>query len=265
MEMSPKTTDMQSITTLEERENINLTDQVSRTVTPVIAAIEMSTHQSTSHVQSMELNTGEVGSANIDQYATSIDLDNSLRESLKSEDNDDYIDERLHKILDSMDRLEQNSDRIDQQFDNINENCIKGDQATNIAPDPQTEINDDKSTADGTYSCDGCGGMIEGCPNSTWYRYTDCGDVDICHDCFMKDIHIHHKAYLQLFTAPPVWDSPHCDACGFCFTDNNGKLVQCTKCEDYCLCLKCHTNLHHFHHSKYLKEACILQYMKDIG
>ncbi len=108
-------------------------------------------------------------------------------------------------------------------------------------------------------------GMIEGSYNSTWYRCTNCDDTDICHDCFLKDIHIHHKAYLQIFTAPPVWESPHCDACGFSFTDPNGKLFKCTKCEDYCLCQKCHKNLQHFHHSRYIKEVCVQQYMKDIG
>ena len=116
-----------------------------------------------------------------------------------------------------------------------------------------------------SYTCDGCGGMIEGSPNSTWFRCSECVDTDICHECYKKDIHIHHKAYLQLFTVSPIWDTTYCDACGMYFTDPNSAVFECRKCEDYCLCTKCHHNLHHFHHSKYMKEVGVQQYITEIG
>ena len=98
-----------------------------------------------------------------------------------------------------------------------------------------------------------------------WYRCTSCSDIDICYECFTKDIHKHHKAHLKRVTAPPDWKVPYCHACVMSFQDTNGALFTCTACEDYCLCHGCKRRLQHINHSKHLKEVSVEKYNKDIG
>ncbi len=174
----------------------------------------------------MELCVNEVDTDNIDLNVNSIDLDVSFRESVNSE------------------------------------SMGSDDSTTRI--DAECDINDDSSVGDVTYTCDGCGDMITASPNALWYRCTNCCDIDVCPSCYSKDIHDHHKVYLQKFIAPYDWNAPYCDACGFSFNDPDGTLFKCQMCEDYCLCRRCQNNLLHLHHSKYLKEVCVEQYIKDI-
>ena len=124
---------------------------------------------------------------------------------------------------------------------------------------------DEESVSDGTFTCDGCGGMINADPDSTWYRCTYCDDTDFCHAYFIKAIHSHCKTHFQTFKAPANWNAPHCDACGLTFTDPCGMLFKCNKCEDYCLCHTCKSKLLHINHSEFITEETIQNYLNDNG
>ncbi len=262
MDLIHKTTATQHCAILEEKENINNTVQVSCTVIPSSAAAA-ETMPDNSHVQSLELHTEEVGTGNIGSSPKSIDLDDSLRESVKSEGSDTFDDPHLDKILEGLERMDQSCRRIEQTFDRMNDTSTE---KVNDSLITEKYVNSDiESVEDGTYTCDGCGGMMDANPNSMWYRCTCCCDIDICYECFIKDIHKHHKAHLQQFTAPSNWDIPYCDACGFSFADQDGTLYNCRACEDYCLCQRCQNKLLHIHHSKHLKVISVQQYTKDIG
>ena len=164
--------------------------------------------------------------------------------------------ERIKSVEHSCDGTQQRVDIVDGAFGGQgNLNAVEG---------PTHEINNYETKTDDTYTCDGCGEMIKSSPDTRWYRCATCVDIDVCIDCFYKDIHAHHKADLQIFKAPDDWNAPYCDACGFSFTDPDGILYQCTKCEDYCLCERCKFKLLHFHHCHYLKQVFVEQYLKYI-
>ncbi len=267
------TIDAQNVTTLENNGNVNVTNQIRSTVPCPPATTDLSISPTNSNVQSMEQHTSDVDTGNIDINTNSIDLNNSVRDSVISVETDDSEDDRLQKLLEYMDRFEESCDRIDKKCDQINDNLVESvSHSMNTRTDTSTKCevkcdmnDDDDSVSDGTYTCDGCGGMIDAKPDSMWYRCTHCGDVDICHECFIKDVHNHHKAHLQVFKAPADWNVPYCDSCGLSFNDYESTLYKCTMCEDYCLCQHCKNNLLHIHHSKYIKGVSVQQYSKDIG
>ncbi len=268
MNMTSSTSDHQHLTGLDDTNNANNTDSVSSSVfPPVVGVIDPATSATASHVQRVEQHINEESTGNNDTNVNSIELDISLRGSVKSEEGDDYCDERLQIILDGMNRMEKTFDRIEQVFDHTSDIPINIDnQSNNRVSGPKFDENDEEPVEDdGTFTCDGCGGMINDQANSMWYRCTDCNDIDVCHECFIKDIHKHHKSHLQRFTAPTNWNIPHCDACGFSFTNSDGLLYKCTMCEDYCLCNKCKNKLLHINHGKYITEVSVEKYIKDIG
>ncbi len=262
--MIAETTGSQYLTQPETAKCVNITDKGGSTVLPLAASNEHSNPVS-SHVQPLELHTEEVDTENIDTDYNNIDSDNSLRDSVKSEESDDYEEKCLKTILAYMEKKDQHSEMEDQRPHCVNDNPITEiNDSTKILTDPIRE-HDDESITDGTYTCDGCGGMIDASPNSMWYRCTYCGDTDVCYECFNKDIHKQHKTHLQKFIAPTNWNTPYCDACGFTFSDPTGKLFICSMCEDYCICHKCKNKLLHINHSKHMKEECVETYSKDIG
>ncbi len=135
----------------------------------------------------------------------------------------------------------------------------------NYAEASPVKTESSESSSIKTYTCDGCGCMINADPGSKWHRCTYCGDADFCFTCYQKDIHSEHKAYLQMFTAPENWILPHCDACGHSFSDENGTLYKCSLCEDFCLCLTCKAKLLHVNHLKHLKETSVSTYADELG
>ena len=80
-------------------------------------------------------------------------------------------------------------------------------------------------------------------------EFEDTSNTCNSHECAWKNIHSHHGACLQKFIAPEDWTTPYCDACGHMFSDPDGTLFKCFKCEDYCLCEQCKNRLLHMHHS----------------
>ena len=139
------------------------------------------------------------------------------------------------------------------------------------AVDVDTNTDDDDMGVDknATYSCDGCRGMISGVAGSVWYRCTDCVDVDLCRNCFVKDVHSQHKRHISKFVCPSADDIPkgYCDACGFVFATDlsyERNCYQCAKCEDLCICTSCKGRLMHINHSKHLKRVPVEQYLDDI-
>ena len=120
--------------------------------------------------------------------------------------------------------------------------------------DGNAKADDQEVNEDGTYTCDGCGAMMSGSPGSTWYRCTDCKDIDLCLNCYHKGVHSQHDGQISKFICPPDMDScGYCDACGCSFGDDyNRGIWQCSMCEDYFLCSECHTwQSYHKKHSKH--------------
>ncbi len=160
-------------------------------------------------------------------------------------------------------------DKIENSFDRIDESLVGRNNESCNESSPVYEPNDKdditESNSSGTYTCDGCGCMINADPESKWYGCTFCGDADFCFVCCKKDIHAEHKAYLQVFTAPDNRMVPHCEACGHSFSDKNDTLFKCSLCEDYCLCHTCKTKLLHVNHSKHLRVTSIATYADELG
>ncbi len=52
--------------------------------------------------------------------------------------------------------------------------------------DSTVHTEDDLSSDDEVFSCDGCGCMMSGSPGTKWYRCTECVDLDICESCHKK-------------------------------------------------------------------------------
>ena len=127
--------------------------------------------------------------------------------------------------------------------------------------------NEDMEKEDGTYSCDGCGWMIDGSPGVIWFKCTLCTELDFCRNCRLKDIHSHHKAHITAFMCPSDINAAHCDACGFEYgkVDTKDQVYQCQICEDYSLCEWCQSKQLHLQHFNYLKAVPCDKYISDIG
>ncbi len=118
--------------------------------------------------------------------------------------------------------------------------------------DSSVHTEDDLSSDDEVFSCDGCGCMMSGSPGTKWYRCTECVDLDICESCHKKDFHIEHRSQISAFTCPQNMDDAWCDACGKMFkvSDKKEILHQCQICEDYVLCSTCRSHSFHKRHKE---------------
>ena len=122
------------------------------------------------------------------------------------------------------------------------------------------------SDDDGTYTCDGCGIMMSSDAGTTWYKCTDCIDIDLCTNCWLKDLHSQHKQQMFKFMCPESWNKPYCDAFGHSFPLMNfSNVYKCKICEDFCLCSKCKASYAHMKHTNKLRPIGVLDYIKEIG
>ena len=131
--------------------------------------------------------------------------------------------------------------------------------------DEAGNADEEESDDDGTFTCDGCGAMMSSDMGMTWYKCTDCIDIDICTNCWLKDIHSQHKQQMFKFRCPRDWNPPYCDSCGYSFPPNNYcEIFKCEVCEDFCLCIKCRNAFAHMKHTNKLRPIGVLDYVKEI-
>ena len=186
-----------------------------------------------------------------DDSTESIVSTGSSSEDLRFSVSDEFKD-KITEIMKVLDRIES------QKFMTTTEKQVS-------SADSRVD-NDDNDDIDGTFTCDGCGGMMLDQFGTVWYRCTDCDDKDFCLECYNKDIHGHHKRHLHKFACPDNWTLPHCNSCGQTFPkDSNNNIYKCDMCEDYCLCLECKQNLMHIKHLKYFKCISVVEFCKEMG
>lgn len=150
----------------------------------------------------------------------------------------------------SLNNIDMSGDSVKSEYADIQETSITND-------------GDSDSSEGGTFSCDGCGGMMSGDSGMVWYRCTECDDVDICTDCFLRNVHGHHKRHIHKFVCPVDWNSCYCDSCGVVL-NVDAVLFSCRLCEDYCLCGSCKKQRMHIKHNKHLTLDSVTQYDVDI-
>ncbi len=106
-DMIPIIKDTQHPNIEEKTNNVTMSDQGSSTALPLLVASIDIPSSAASHVQSLEIHTEDDGSTgNIDTDQNNIDSDNSLGDSAKSEESNDYENKCLQTILDYMERKE---------------------------------------------------------------------------------------------------------------------------------------------------------------
>ena len=103
-------------------------------------------------------------------------------------------------------------------------------------------------------TCDGCGRWITtSWPGSFTRRCTHTSHQEyfhICNPCFHKPFHSEHKDQIKVYHFPTGPNSRiHCDACGTTFDSHLAELMQCSKCQDYLLCLNCYHEILHRGHA----------------
>ena len=122
--------------------------------------------------------------------------------------------------------------------------------------DTNGDTEDDMTSEDEAFICDGCGSTIDGIPGTTkWFRCTKCRDLDICETCHQNQYHAQHRSQINTFWCPSQ-DDPWCDSCGTFQSNDNNVLYKCQICPDYLLCSLCKQHRYHKKHGMVKTFAC---------
>ena len=112
-------------------------------------------------------------------------------------------------------------------------------------------------------TCGECDNPIKVRNGGHFYRCSECTDLSICKECYFDDQHNIHQDQIHAFNWIPGTGEVTCDVCGEPLGDDPEYTIwQCTKCEDYGLCLMCKNMDMHRKHKQYLKEKLLTEFKK---